>query len=233
MGRERRRQSSAHGWWSDEELGPAPAASMACLVALAAVVATCSAAAAPGKARSRGSPRPPSATQGKAGSDNEPIKPRRRAARQDGADQAEQPASRVDDAVHGHDLLACVEGPPSASLATPLFRNDQRVGSTVQRSYTYASLALRNELPARRQRLRRGRQPLGADARSSPRRPHVPTHNLRRNPRPSGRVGVTSSSITLAWQAAGDNLGVIALRDPQRRQSRRLDRDDAVRGRRV
>ena len=89
------------------------------------------------------------------------------------------------------------------------FRNDQRVGTTAERSYTYASLACGTSylfgVSAYDAAGNRSARALVIAATTACPDTQPPTQ-----PASVWQTGVTSSSITLAWQAAGDNLGVIA-----------------------
>ena len=89
-----------------------------------------------------------------------------------------------------------------------LFRNDQRVGTTAQRSYTFASLACGTSYMLGVRAYDAGRQCLRAGA---GRRRDDRMSDTQPPTQPSSvwQVAVTSSSVTIGWGAASDNFGVI------------------------
>ena len=103
-------------------------------------------------------------------------------------------------AVHDLDRVGCVEGPRRRRWVHPLpQRRARRIHRRAQLHVLGARL--RYELSARREGVRRSRQPLRRGRRSWQRRLRVPTLSLRLRPPPSGRSASTSSSITLGWSA--------------------------------
>ena len=212
-----------HRWWSDEEAGIA--------------IWRC------GWYRSRRSPRswphaPPSAVPGPNGTSTvrkARASPRRlsAAARPDtnSADEAEQPPSGLDDAVHGHDRLGVRQRTAWASPVTGSSATTS-VSAPPRSDQLYLRVArLRHELSARCEGVRRGRQSLCAGA------------DHRRDDRMSRHAASDSARVRLAGR--GHVLQHYArmgggerrsrrhrVRDPQRRQSCGLNRDDAVRGQR-
>ncbi len=196
---------------------PRPRASLVCLAALAAVVATCSAAAAPGPTAGSGARKvvagkTPHAVTPKA--KKGPTRIRRRAAvRLDktAPTQAEQPTSRLDDAVHGHDQLACVEGSRRRRRLHPL---SQRSARRFQRpAQLHLCVArLRHELSVRCPGVRRGRESL--DARS----------DRRRDDRVSRHTAPDSARVSLAGR------GHVLQRHARMGRGERRSRCHRVRG---
>ena len=190
---------------------------LAGLVALAAVVVTCAAAAAPGPttsstARKAVTGKAPHAVTPKAKKAKQKTLAatrRRAAARLDKTAPTKPSSPRVASTTQSTITISWRASTDRVGVSGyTLFRNDQRVASTRQRSYTYASLNCGTSyllgVRAYDAAGNRSARALIVAATTACPDTHPPTQ-----PESVWQVGVTSSSVTLGWGAAVDDLGVI------------------------